>query len=436
MTDRQYAIGVAALIGLVATACKGGDGTEAELAFFAQRDFVPGFEHDTGWFPESSPASLRVTASAAGSTTIAALATTDGSALAPVPGSGMLSISGGLRLEVSARIDAARVEYEGVVDEFEYMLDPGSTTFDPFLLDAEAVVESSLPAAELARVPIPSVPGATLIVEVTGGEVTTAFRGTCAEAVDGVGQYIGETTTTGTVELAGTIEIEVPIVGSETFGPFPFEVPIPELVDEVDLGELSLSNAEPATAPAACGGAADTDDADDDTADDDAADDGATTTGASSDSASSADPTGTSPDSDGGATGAEGTDSADSASDSDSAGTTTTEPIGDPNYPDPDGTCPDGTVAVVLSGTELGYCAPECEQDLDCPYAATGMATPLCGISPTSTFDPCSSDADCSGVEACLDQSCATAATHCILECELGQCPASMLCADGVCLYP
>lgn len=73
--------------------------------------------------------------------------------------------------------------------------------------------------------PVPSGPGATLLVELTGGEVITTFRGGCARGEGGVGQYTGQTAITGHVNLAGTIEIEIPIVGSESFGPFEVAVP-------------------------------------------------------------------------------------------------------------------------------------------------------------------------------------------------------------------
>jgi hypothetical protein len=183
--------------------------------------------------------------------------TSDGSSMTPVVGSGELTSSGELVLEVSARIDASGLSYEGVVDSFAYAIEPATTMFDPFLLDGEATVESALPPSELARVPVPSVPGATLVVDVTGGSIATTFRGTCAETADGVGQYAGATTTSGVVELAGTIEIEIPIVGTETFGPFDVSVEIPELSGEIDLGQRDLKTAEAVDGASLCDGAGD-----------------------------------------------------------------------------------------------------------------------------------------------------------------------------------
>jgi hypothetical protein len=170
-----------------------GGGAAREIAFEGRQDFLPGFEQDTGWIPAASPASIRVVVRGEGGIDARARATTDGTSLTPVAGSGELGSDGGLLLEISARIDTSGFQFEDVVDSFSYAIDPAMTTFDPFLLDGDASVEAELPESELARVPIPSVPGATLIVDVTGGSLTTTFRGTCAEAVDGVGQYTGET---------------------------------------------------------------------------------------------------------------------------------------------------------------------------------------------------------------------------------------------------
>ena len=253
MTYRN-AISALALLGLAACPDDGSGGFAGEIEFAGRQDFLPGFEQDTGFLPADSPAALRVVARASGGVDVAVRATTDGSSLTPVAQSGSLETSGGLTVEVSARINASGFDYEGEVGSFEYTIEPGETNFDPFLLEGEATVESSLPATELARVPVPSLPGATVIVEVTGGTVTTRYSGTCAEAADGVGQVQGRTTTSGTVDVAGTVELEIPIIGTETFGPFPFALDIPETSSDIDLGARSLQTGEPVEDASVCSG--------------------------------------------------------------------------------------------------------------------------------------------------------------------------------------
>ncbi len=230
-------------------------GFPGELEFRGEQPLLPGLNVDTGWIPELSPASVRATVTAGGAIVVVARATTNGSSLDPVAGSGELSVEGALALEVSARIDAAGFEYEGVVESFEYAIAPQATVFDPFALDQSVVVSAELPAQELGSVPIPSVPGATLVLEVTGGLIDTQFQGTCAEAAGGLGQYTGRTTMTGTIECASTIQLEIPLVGTETFGPFAFTVPVPELVTPMDLGTVSLTTGEVVADAGVCAGA-------------------------------------------------------------------------------------------------------------------------------------------------------------------------------------
>ena len=247
-------IAMAVVISATGLSCGEDGGSSVELQFEGEQAFLPGFEQDTGFIPADSPAAIRMVARGQGGVVARARATGSGSSLEPIAGSGELTSNGELLLEVSARIDTAGFQFEGVVDSFSYTIEPATTTFEPFLLDSSASVEAALPAAELARVPVPSVPGATLIVDVTGGTVTTSFQGVCAEVADGVAQYTGRTTTTGVVELGGTIEIEIPIVGTETFGPFPISVDIPALESGLDLGSRSLSNGEPVEGAMPCEG--------------------------------------------------------------------------------------------------------------------------------------------------------------------------------------
>ncbi len=420
------------LFALAALAACGGGGSDSdsgsgtddgagvsELEFAGEQPFLPGLDIDTGWLPEASPVAVKATASATGQVAVVAKATTDGETLTPVAGSGSLSLEGAIAFEVSARIDTNGIMYEGVVDSFEYGIEPANQSFDPFALDAPITVMSALPAQELGKVPIPSVPGASLVMSVTGGDLETSFQGTCAEAQDGFGQYTGTITMAGTVACAASVEIEIPIVGTMTFGPFPFDVPIPAIESPTDLGTLSLTTGEPGMPMGICDGggtataaddAADTDAGDtanDDVAEDTSDDDtGVDTVADTGDDTGIDDDTGTNP--------------------------------GDPSYPAPDENgCPDGYIGVGIdTDPPNAFCAPACEGSA-CPAPATGAAAPVCAFNPDSTYAECASDIDCVMPEFCDSGVCALQPTHCALVCDdVGMvCPDEMTCLAGACTY-
>ena len=419
-------------VALAGSACSGSDdGPSAfgdELEFGAEQAFLPGLDVDTGWLPAGSPAAVRATVSAGGGLTLGARATTDGETMEPVAGSGTLTVEGALTMEVSVRIDASGVEYEGVVESFEYAIDSVTTEFDPFVVDQAVRVSSALPAQELGSVPIGGVPGASRVVAVAGGELVTEFTGLCADTAAGHGQYTGQTTTTGTVGCEATIVIEIPIVGTETFGPFAFDVPVPALTRPVDLGTRSLTTGEAATGMDICAtgpgtgsgdGAAD--------ADDGAGASGTTTTavdGGSEDSGATDNGSEDTGATDGGATDGGATD-------------TGPEPLSDPDYPRPEGAlCPGETISVTVEGPSNGVCLPPCEMDGTCPSGTTGNAFGACGFSPDSSYLSCLDDTQCGRGETCEARTCLAESTHCVLYCDMGEtCPDGMDCLFSVCVY-
>jgi hypothetical protein len=379
-------------------ACKSDDaggGFAGELQFEGTQDFLPGFEQDTGWLPADSPASVRVVAKGKGGITARARATTDGSSLTPVSGSGELVSEGKLVLEVSAKIDTAGVQFEDVVDSFSYAIDPGMESFEPFALDGEVTVKSKLPRSELASVPIPGVPGATLTIDVAGGMLSTTFEGTCAEAAQRVGQVTGMTTTSGTIDLEATIEIDA-LIETLSFGPFPLTVEVPKLEGEIDLGALSLDTGEPVDDPLPCADGMDGDDDDDD--DDDPEDD----------------------------------DKGDSASMSDSdpsAGSTTDDPIDtDPGTTGPETTS--GTDGETSSGetTGGGECSPadECQSEGDCGVG--GDCSFVCTCYDVVDCDNCVAEAQSPGgpceteTNVCAANEECVAFSVCLGECEDSDC--------------
>ncbi|MGE3630647.1 MAG: hypothetical protein AB7P00_12070 [Sandaracinaceae bacterium] len=230
----------------------GCDAQGAQLAFEGQRDFLPGFDYSTGYIPASSPVQIEANASASGGVTVRAAASSDGSALTPTPASGELTTEGSISIEILANIDFSGITYNGPVETFEYAVGPSTAMFEPFSIGAAVPLDTPLPAQDLGTVPIPSVPGATLTLSVSGGSLSTTFQGVCAEARDGVGQYTGTVTTSGTIQMAATVNLSIPIVGDMEFGPFEFEVPIPESATPMDLGSLSLSTGTTVMGPGPC----------------------------------------------------------------------------------------------------------------------------------------------------------------------------------------
>lgn len=118
----------------------------------------------------------------------------------------------------------------------------------------------------------------------------------------------------------------------------------------------------------------------------------------------------------------------------------TTGPAGDPTYPAPDaGTCPDGTLPVMLPGATL--CEPFCGGPDDaCPPAATGDATPVCTpfAGDMGSGDACDDATPCSDGETCTDGACVEIAFYaCQLSCDMDEtCPDGMECTGVACGYP
>ncbi|MBX7077752.1 MAG: hypothetical protein K1X88_01110 [Nannocystaceae bacterium] len=427
-TRLRRPLALAATLSFVACQDPGpGGGFAGEIEFKGELGLLPGFDFDSGFLPADSPVAVRATATADGAITVSERATTDGQALMPVAGSGALAITGGLAFELSARIDVTGAEFEGVVDSFEYALQDVSQAFEPFADATPATAMTMLPPAELGSVPIPGVPGATLVVEVTGGSLTTQYHGTCAATRDGFGAVAGTLTTSGTVTLAASVEIDIPFVLTETFGPFPVDVAIPEVPTAMDLGTRSLQTGEPADAMGICEGGGGSDGGSDGIAEG---------SGDGSSGAASSD----GPGSDGSDTSG-GADSSGSATD---AGTDTTEPTtgggtpSDPDYPNPspDG-CPAQDVAVAIGDQSNGVCLPPCGADDSCPSGASGSAVGGCLYNPESSYAACVGDGDCTPGETCIDGVCQLPPNFCVLGCDdTAICPDGMDCITGVCTYP
>lgn len=385
---------------LLVPACKGSDSASepVTLEFRAEHDLLGSFEQDSGFVPEGAPAAIRVVATANAGLTATAQATASGETLAPVEGSGTLAMEAGFSLEISARLDAAGVEYEGVVETFEYGIDPAMTTFEPFALGESVVLSSPLPPGELARVPIPSVPGATLVVDIASGELETTYSGVCATAMDGLAQYTAQAVIAGTLGLEGTIEVEIPIVGTETFGPFAVDVPIPATTTALDLGTFSIADGMPAEGSPCAGATGDTD-----------ADPTNGTSGPTGSDPTGSDPTGSDPTGDASTSGDPTGEASSGSATGDPSGDDTTT-TGRPECIEAaecaeDEACVEGTCTLVpeacWDGTDCGTCL-----DTDSCVWCEQLPGNACG----DLTDACFSDVDCVALVECVtpceDQAC------------------------------
>jgi len=391
------------------------------LDFRVENDLLDGFEQDTGFLPAASPAAIRVVAGATASLVATAQATATGDSLTPVAESGSVTMEAGFSLEVSAKIDAAGVDYEGVIETFAYGIEPAMVPFEPFAIGETVTLDSALPTSELARVPIPSVPGATLVVDIAGGQVNTAYSGVCAVAMGGLAQYTGQAVIDGTIQLEGTIELELLVV-SETFGPFPIEVPIPAVTTALDLGTFSTSDGMPAEGSPCDGMGGDTD-----TVDPTAASGG--TTG---------DPTTAGP-----TTGDPTMGSSGDMTVGDSTGGETSA-TGDESSSSGDAECVDDAGCRVGETCAMSQCVPvpsECSDGLDCDACPSVSTCSLCvqyeGNACSKSIDSCVFDDDCVAlvdcVNACDDDPCVDACAEAATVEAVDLYNDVVLCINGAC---
>ena len=393
------------------------------LEFRAENDLLDGFEQDSGFLPAQSPAAIRVVAGATASLVATAQATATGDTLTPVAESGSVTMEAGFSLEVSAMIDTAGVEYEGVIETFEYVIEPSMASFEPFAIGETVTLESALPPGELARVPIPAVPGATLVVDIAGGQVNAAYSGVCATAMGGVAQYTGQAVIDGTLQLEGTIELELLVV-SETFGPFPIEVPIPAATTALDLGTFSTSDGMPAEGSPCDGTAGDTDPADPTAAS------GGTTS----------DPTTAGP-----TTGNPTMGSSGGMTDDDSTGgEPTATGTGGQSSSSSDAECVDDTGCDMGETCADGQCVPvpaECDDGLDCDACPSQSTCSLCvqyeGNACSESINSCLFDDDCLALiecaNACEDEMCIEACGAASTAEAVGLYNEIVICINGAC---
>ncbi|MEJ7731220.1 MAG: hypothetical protein WKG00_18640 [Polyangiaceae bacterium] len=203
-----------------------GAGTAAgKLAFDGETELFPGFEYATGLQPAGSPVQASFTLTASGVATVHAEAVASGSSNAPtltgLPGTGKLGLEGAFAMIGQLKIDVSGVPgYDGAIPGIEDISIPVSqlAAFDPFLLQAPADAEAPIPATDLPGIPLPGgIPGQLVLAVAEGSVVQASFAGSCAGIGDGEAVYAGALSRGGSLVIAPRVEIEVPVVGTQTF---------------------------------------------------------------------------------------------------------------------------------------------------------------------------------------------------------------------------
>lgn len=255
MSSRQQALVCLGLLAasLPLAAC---GSEEAGIDFTVEQQFLPDFELDTGFLPADQPAQVRVVARAGGTLTMAALADVEQDALVPLAESGLLGLEAEMQFDVHVNVDTAGFKFNELVKSFGYAIPATSIDFTPFLLDSAAALDIDLPAQDIGDIPLGSIPG-SLRLSVEGGSVQIGLQGTCAEARDGLAQFMGVVTGGGRIEIGATIVVTVPVFGDKEFGPIIIPVDLPSLNAPIDFGTFEANGSSASVAGPCTSGPAD-----------------------------------------------------------------------------------------------------------------------------------------------------------------------------------
>ncbi|MEZ4447494.1 MAG: hypothetical protein R3B72_50930 [Polyangiaceae bacterium] len=202
----------------------------------------PGFDYDTGLLPPGSPVQASFTVAASGGTHVVAEVAASGSEASPtlsgLPNSGSVAVSGELALEGRLVVDLDGLpSYDGPIPGIENVsITFGSETpFDPFSIGTTVTTRADIPPAELPGIPLPGgIPGTLVLAVGAGSYLEIAMTGELACMDGNEARYAVEIERSGSVTIDPSIEIEIPILGTQTFDIPNFDVPL-------SLGSTTLS---------------------------------------------------------------------------------------------------------------------------------------------------------------------------------------------------
>lgn len=213
-----------------------------ELTLAGESELFPSLEYSTGLVPAGSPVQASFTVSATGKSTLEAKAIASGSESSPtlsgVPDSGRFAIEGGFALVGQLKIDIDGLpSYDGPIPGIENVEIPivGETKYSPFSIGKAVSARADVPPSDLPGIPLPGgIPGQLVIAIAEGSFVELSLSASCAGVDGSDASYVGSIERAGVLVLAPRVEVEVPIIGTQSFD-------IPEFSVDLALGQSEIA---------------------------------------------------------------------------------------------------------------------------------------------------------------------------------------------------
>ena len=210
------------------------DAVGQSLTFVGEDPLFSGFSYDTGLVPDGASVQASFSLTAQGAIAVKAEATPSGSAESPTltgtPETGEVGVAGSFGMEGRLVIDISGLpSYDGPIPGIENVLiEFGSASaFNPFSIGTPVASRTDIPPARLPSIPLPGgIPGSLVLEVAEGSFVEATLTGTSACVASNEARYAVSLDRAGTLIIAPLIEIEVPLLGTQTFEIPSFEVPL------------------------------------------------------------------------------------------------------------------------------------------------------------------------------------------------------------------
>lgn len=238
--SRGVLLGAALLIGCGDDTTSGAE--PVTVRFEGEAEIFPGLDYSTGLQPAGSPVQASFTVTASGTSAVTAEAAVSGSKDDPVltgmPDGGELKLTGGFAMIGQLVIDIDGVpSYDGPIPGIENVDIPveGTETYSPFSVGEARTVRADIPPSDLPGIPLPGgIPGQLVLTIAEGSFVEQDFTGACAGADGEDAVYTGTIDRRGTLVIRPRVDVEVPVVGTQSFD-------IPEFSVDLALGTSDLA---------------------------------------------------------------------------------------------------------------------------------------------------------------------------------------------------
>jgi hypothetical protein len=230
-------------------ACEGDEAAPIELS--GSDPLFPGFSYDTGLLPDGAPvqASFKVVAEGAANVRASAIPSEgddDVPTITGVAGSGALGVTGKFGLEGRLVIAVSGLpSYDGPIPGIENVaIQMGAETpFDPFSIGGAVATRADIPPSRLPDIPLPGgIPGSLVLEVAEGSFVNVTMTGVSACASSDEAQYTVKLERSGNLVIKPSVEVEVPLIGTQSFEIPSVEVPLAfdpsTLTMRAEIGEL------------------------------------------------------------------------------------------------------------------------------------------------------------------------------------------------------